>query len=633
MNAIQSPERMPSSVPAAPLTSKALAALPSGVDTVPRLFAHIAAARAGEVMLRQKELGIWRAYTHAEVADIVADLACGLVQLGLQPGEVLSILSNTCREWLWTDLAGLTAGGVVNGIYPTDAAAQLQYLCADSATRVLFVENEEQLDKFLEVEEQLPAVRQVVVFDMEGLARLDHPRVMSFEALIGAGRARRLASPELVGQRLASRGPADLAVLVYTSGTTGRPKGAMISHANAMAAVGTLQDFLPATRLRERAAFLPLCHVSERIFGAYYALLAGQVLNFVEDPETIFDNIREIQPDVFMAVPRIWEKLYSSVTISMREATRLEQWAYRRALAVGERVARCRELRQPVPALLQLRHAIARRLVLDNLRRMMGLGRVEVAITGAAPISADLIRWYQALGIELDELWGMTEITGAATCNPQGRSKPGSVGVALPGSEVRLSEEGELLVRGPQVFMGYLNLPEKTAEVLRQDGWLRTGDIGRLDDEGYVYVTDRMKDIIITAGGKNVTPSEWENQVKFSPYVTDAVVIGDRRAFLSCLVMIDQDNVEQWAQERSIAFSDYRSLTRSEEVIALIGAEIEKVNRQFARVEQIKQFRLIETRLGAEDEELTPTMKLKRALVNRKYAALIESMYAGRPGA
>ncbi len=603
--------------------------VPAHIDTVPRLFHHALATRGDAVMLRQKEFGIWRAYTYAEVGAIVDELVHGLVALGLRPGDVMSVLANTSREWLWTDLAGLIAGGVVNGIYPTDSAAQVEYLCNDSASTLLVVENEEQLDKFLEVQARLPLVRHVVVFDMDGLARLDDPRVMSFDALRALGRAQQAAQPALIEERLASRAPADLAVLVYTSGTTGRPKGAMISHANVMAAARTLDAFLPRTRLRERAAFLPLCHVSERIFGEYYALLAGQILNFVEDPETIFDNIREIQPDVFMAVPRIWEKLYSSITTSMREATRLEQWAYARALAVGGRVALLREQRAPVPALLRARHWLARRLVLDNVRRLMGLGRVEVAITGAAPISADLIRWYMALGIELDELWGMTEVTGAATCNPRGRNRPGSVGPPLPGSEVRLSPQGELQVRGAQVFMGYLNLPEKTAEAF-EDGWLRTGDVGRIDDEGYVYVTDRMKDIIITAGGKNVTPSEWENQLKFSPYVTDAVVIGDRRAYLSCLVMIDQDNVEQWAQERNVAFSDYRSLTRSREVVGLIAEEVEKVNRHFARVEQIKQFRLIETRLSAEDEELTPTMKLKRALVNRKYAALIESMYESR---
>jgi long-chain acyl-CoA synthetase len=603
--------------------------LPAHIDTVPKLLRHAVATRGQAVMLRQKELGIWQPYTHAEVGAIVDEIAHGLLALQLQIGEVLSVLSNTCREWLWMDLAGLLAGGVVNGIYPTDSAAQLEYLCQDSGSSLLVVENEEQLDKYLSVRERLPAVRQVVVFDMEGLAELQDAQVMSLDALRALGRTHQAAQAALLQARIDGRGPQDLAVLVYTSGTTGKPKGAMISHTNVMSAARTLHAFLPRTRLRERAAFLPLCHVSERIFGEYYALLAGQVLNFVEDPETIFDNIREIQPDVFMAVPRIWEKLYSAISTAMREATPLQQWALRSALAVGGQVARRREQGQGVPVGLRLAHWLARKAALDNVRELMGLARVELAITGAAPISADLIRWYAALGIELNELWGMTELTGAATCNPKGRGRAGSIGLPLPGTEVRLSPEGELQVRGPQVFMGYLNLPEKTAESF-DAGWLRTGDVGRRDDDGYFYITDRMKDIIITAGGKNITPSEWENQLKFSPYVTDAVVIGDKRAYLSCLVMIDQDNVEQWAQERGVAFSDYGSLARSREVVALVAGEIEKVNQQFARVEQIKQFRLIETRLSAEDEELTPTMKLKRSLVNRKYAGLIEQMYAGQ---
>ena len=299
------------------------------------------------------------------------------------------------------------------------------------------------------------------------------------------------------------------------------------------------------------------------------------------------------------------------------------------ALAAGQ--ARVHEDGQAtvLPLAARLKLWLADTLVLGNVRRMMGLNRVQLAVTGAAPISPDLIRWYMALGIVLHELWGMTEITGAATCNPPGRTRPGSIGIALPHTEVKVSQEGELLVRGPQVFMGYLNLPAKTAETMA-DGWLRTGDVGRVDEQGYFYITDRMKDLIITAGGKNVTPSEWENQLKFSPYVTDAVVIGDRRPYLSCLVMIDQDNVEQWAQEHDVHFSDYGSLCRSKEVIALVGQEIDRVNKQFARVEQIKAFRLIETRLGAEDEELTPTMKLKRKLVNDKYSALIESMYLAK---
>jgi long-chain acyl-CoA synthetase len=494
---------------------------------------------------------------------------------------------------------------------------------------VLFVEDDEQLDKWLEVRGQLPALRRVIVVDMEGLGRLDDPQVMSLDALRTLGREHAAQHPQLLDQRLASRGPDDLAILVYTSGTTGRPKGAMVKHGNLMATLSAARQglFDGVPEGGERVAFLPLCHIAERTFGEYVAILRSSVINFVENPETVFENLREVQPHAFLAVPRVWEKLYSSVAITMKEAGRVQQLAYGWAIAQGMALVKLEEQGAAPGALLKLRYALARALVLNNVRRMVGLSRVQMTLTGAAPISPELIRWYRALGVPMREVWGMTETSGAGTVSPRERVKIGSIGMPAPGTEMRISEQGEILMRSPSVFAGYLNQPEKTAETIDAEGWLHTGDVGRVDDEGYFYITDRMKDIIITAGGKNVTPSEWENQLKFSPYVTDAVVIGDKRPYLSCLVMIDQDNVERWALDRNVAFSDYRSLARSPEVVALIGAEIEKVNQQFARVEQIKQFRLIENRLTAEDEELTPTMKLKRSLISRKYAELIEGMY------
>jgi long-chain acyl-CoA synthetase len=595
-------------------------------ETVANMFWRGVATYGDKVLMRQKEFGIWQSYSWKDVGKIVEELAAGLVELGLDTGEVISVLSNTCREWVWVDLAGLTAGGVVNGIYPTDAVDQVQYLCADSKSKYLFVEDDEQLDKYLEVREQLPQIRKVIVFDMEGLSKLNDPDVIGLDRLRDIGRARLAAMPDLLKTSLEQRKREDLAILVYTSGTTGRPKGAMISHANILASCAAAEATLPGSTKASKMCFLPLCHVAERMAGEYQTIAGGGVMNFVEDPQTIFENLREIQPDVLFAVPRVWEKLFSNVTIAIKEATRFEQWAYAKAIATGYAVARCKEKQISAPFATRLGFWIARRLVLDNVRKMIGLDKVQLAITGAAPISPDLIRWYMALGIEMCEVWGMTETTGAATANLPGKTKPGSIGTTMSSAQVRISEEGEIQVRAPQVFMGYLNLPEKTAETF-VDGWLRTGDVGRVDEAGYFYITDRMKDIIITAGGKNVTPSEWENQIKFSPYVTDAVVIGDKRAYLTCLVMIDQENVEHWAQERSLPFSDYKSLTRNREVIELIGQEIEKVNKRFARVEQIKDFRLIETQLTAEDEELTPTMKLKRKLVNSKYADLIQSMY------
>lgn len=602
-------------------------------DTVPKMFWQRVAENGDQVMMRQKDLGLWRAYSWREVAQIVREIGAGLVALGFQPGEVVSVLANTCREWVWADLAAQSMGGVVNGIYPTDAPAQVEYLCSDSGSVYLFAEDDEQLDKVLEVRGCLPRLRKVIVVDMEGLSKLDDPQVISLDALRGLGREHLALHPELLEERLRSRGPEDLAILVYTSGTTGRPKGAMLKHRNLLASMAAAQGaaFEGLPEGGERVAFLPLCHIAERNFGEYLAILRSSVINFVENPETVFENLREVQPHAFLAVPRVWEKLYSSVAITMKEAGRLQQLAYGWAIGCGMAMAKHVEAGTSPGLGLKLQHMLAQLLVLNNVRRMVGLSRVQLALTGAAPISPELIRWYHALGVPMREVWGMTETTGTGTVAPRDAVKVGSIGMPGPGVEMAVSEQGELLLRGPGVFAGYLNLPEKTAETIDADGWLHTGDVGRVDDDGYFYITDRMKDIIITAGGKNVTPSEWENQLKFSPYVTDAVVIGDQRPYLSCLVMIDQDNVERWALDRNVQFSDYKSLTRAPEVIALISDEIEKVNKQFARVEQIKQFRLIETRLTAEDEELTPTMKLKRALVNRKYAALIDSMYTGGP--
>jgi long-chain acyl-CoA synthetase len=524
-------------------------------------------------------------------------------------------------------MAILGAGGVSNGIYPTDAPEQVEYLCSDSGTVVVFVEDDEQLDKVLEVRARLPKLRHIIVFDMDGLRDFSDAEVISLDDLRALGRRHDAAHPGQWGRRVALRKAADLAMLIYTSGTTGRPKGAMLSHANLVASARSCQESFHQTSDDERMCFLPLCHVAERIIGVYAAFLTGTRLNFVENPETVPENVREIAPTVFGAVPRIWEKFYSVVTIRVREADRLQQLAYRLAIGIGYRVARLREQQRPVPAYLSVAFWVARVSVLDNIRRMIGAHRARVLITGAAPTSPDLIRWYGALGLEMVEVWGQTESGGITTANPIGRTRPGSIGMPLSRTQVRLSPEGELLVRGPSVFMGYLNQPEKTAETLR-GGWLHTGDVGRVDADGFFYIIDRMKDIIITAGGKNITPSEIENQLKFSPYITDAVVVGDARAYLTALIMIDHENVEEFAQDRSIPFSNYASLCRRPEILALIEAEIARVNATFARVEHVRKFRLIEQKLTIEDEELTPTMKLKRRLVNEKYRDLIEEMYA-----
>ena len=600
-------------------------------DTLPQLFLNAVKARGDRVWLREKDLGIWREWSWNRAAAAVREVAMGLVDLGLQPGQTAGILSNTVVEWVLADLGVLCAGGVSNGIYPTDSTAQVEYLCNDSTTQVLFVEDEEQLDKALEARERIPSLKWIVVFDMEGLSGFDDPQVISLDALRERGRAFDQAHPGEFDRRVASRGPDDLAILVYTSGTTGKPKGAMHLHGALTWTVRNATVGLPQVEGDERMCFLPLCHIAERMIGEISSIYAGSVLNFVENPDTVPENVREISPTIFFAVPRVWEKFYSAVVIAVKESSRLQQLVYGWSIGVGARVADLVLQRQSVPASLKWQFRLARFLALDNVRKMVGIHRARYLLTGAAPIAPDLIRWYLALGVPMLEGWGMTETTGLGTLNRPDSIRPGTIGTAAEGVEARIDPAtGEIQVRGRNVFAGYLNLPQQTAETISPDGWLHTGDVGVVDEHGVFRITDRMKDIIITAGGKNITPSEWENELKFSPYITDAVVIGDKRAYLVCIVMIDQENVEKYAQDHDVPFSNYASLTRAPEVKALIQDELDKVNKKFARVEQVKKFWLLDQQLSAEDEELTPTMKLKRKLVQQKYAPQIDAMYQGQ---
>jgi long-chain acyl-CoA synthetase len=543
---------------------------------------------------------------------------------------VASVLANTRVEWVLADLAVLSCGGVCNGIYPTDSAPQVHYLCEDSRTTMLFVEDDEQLDKALEARPTLPALRWIVVMEMRGLRDFNDPAVMSLADLRARGRIWNSEHPGAVRAAAAQCRPQDLAILVYTSGTTGKPKGAMHNHGGLVYTVRGYDTLISGGGDDERMAFLPLCHIAERMGGEYYGMYSGQVLNFVENPETVPENVREIAPTVMVAVPRVWEKFYSGVMIALKESSRLQQAAYRWSIGVGQAVSERVLAGRAVPAWLKWKFRLARLLALDNVRKLIGIHRARYLVTGAAPISPELVKWYLALGVPMLEVWGMTESCGASTGVPAERIRPGSIGPAASFNEVRIDPRtGEILVRGRNVFMGYLNQPEKTREAIDADGWLHTGDVGTMDDDGYFRITDRMKDVIITAGGKNITPSELENELKFSPYITDAVVIGDRRPFLTAIVMIDQENVERHALELDVPFSNYASLTRAPQVQALVQSEVDRVNRKFARVEQIKKFFLLDRQLTAEDEELTPTMKLKRKLVQAKYAEQIEAMYRG----
>jgi long-chain acyl-CoA synthetase len=607
------------------------AAPPLMGDTVQALFWNAVALRQNDVWLRQKELGIWRAWTWRETGHIVKEIAMGLHALGMQVQDRVSILSNTRAEWVWADLAILSLGGTSAGIYPTDAVSQVHYILSDSQSRFLFVEDEEQLDKVLEALPELPSLIQIIVLDDKGLRHFEHPQVLSLDALRRLG-AQALAKDPVGFETLReASSPEHLAILVYTSGTTGKPKGAMHHQSGLVYAIRGHTQIIAQTPQDERMCFLPLCHIAERVGGAFVCMYTGTKINFVENPETVPENIREISPTIILAVPRVWEKFQSSVHLSLKESTRFEQIMFHWAIGLGSQIADQFLSGQAIGLHQRLAYRLAQWLVLANVRKSLGIDKARFLLSGAAPISPKILRWFFALGVPMFEIWGMTETCGGSSANYPGFIKLGSIGIAAPHNEMKLDAvTGEILIRGPNIFSGYLNLPDKTKEIFDSEGWMHTGDVGTQDAQGFFAITDRMKDIIITAGGKNITPSELENELKASPYITDAVIVGDRLPYLTAIIMVDHENVEQYAQSRDIGFTNYESLTKAPEITELIQSEVDQVNQKFARVEQIKKFSLLSKKLSPEDEEVTPTMKLKRKLVIDKYANLIHEMYAGR---
>ena len=597
-------------------------------QTVPQMLMNRAAELGPRTAMRVKKLGLWHDLSWAEYGRRSRLAAQGLMALGLMPGDTVAVIGENCPEWLIADMGTMAAGGVTVGIYTTNAAVECLYILQHSEAKVFVVENEEQLDKALQVRQQCPHLVKIVVIDTEGLRHFSDPMVMDFEALLALGQEYGAAQPEALQKRLQSRGPNDLALLIYTSGTTGPPKGAMLSHKNVLWTTQALRQAVPVFAQDELLSFLPLSHIAERMFSVYMPLAFTYTINFIENTDTVTDNVVEISPTVFFAVPRIWEKYASTIAIKMKDATWFKRQVFGLALAIGRRRALARLSPGGAPSGLKLAFALAHFAVFRKLKERLGFERVRVAISGAAPISPDVLRFYHAIGVPLRQVYGQTEDTGPTSIHQGEIIEADNVGPAIPGVEIAIDADGEILVRGPNVFLGYYKNPEATAETL-EGGWLRSGDVGELDGRGFLRITDRKKDLIITSGGKNIAPQNLENQLKFSAYINDAVVIGDQRKFLSALIFIDEDNVVKYAQENKIPFTTYHSLTQAREVVELIQQEVDKVNQTLARVEQVKKFTILPKKLLEEDGEVTPTMKIKRKYINQTYKDLIDAMYKG----
>jgi long-chain acyl-CoA synthetase len=593
--------------------------------TFPHLFFKQVNDRKQHIALRRKNYGIWNRISWQQYGQMVQEVAAGLISIGLEPGDRVAILGDNRPEWLICHLASMTIGCVTCGIYSTSAPEQVAFVAGHSESKVLFVENEEQVDKVLQIMPELK-IKIVVVWEPKGLWGFTHERIIFYDEFIAKGKAFLQDHPHSVQQRMDAIDPQDTAMMIYTSGTTGRPKGAMITHDNILSITDSFTSVVPMQSSDEVLSYLPLAHIYENIMSVFQAIWNGSTVNFVESIDTLPQNLKEVSPTIFGSVPRIWEKFASMIEIRMSDSTLVKKALYHFAVNIGLRYVKsekytwrrfgCSLLYWPLYG-----------LVLYHLKRQLGLERIRYAICAAAPASPELFEFYNALGIPLREAYGQTESTGVIAVQRIDRPRWGFVGEPIPNMEVKIAADGEILTRGPGVFKGYYKNPELTAETI-EDGWLHTGDVGALDN-GFLKILDRKKDILITAGGKNITPAFIENKLKFSAYIQDAVVIGDRRKFLVALILIDEDNVTKYAQDHRIPFSTFADLTQNVEILKLINAEVLKVNKTLSRVETIKKFALLPRRLYEEDGDVTPTKKVKRAFLEKRYADLIEHLYKG----
>jgi long-chain acyl-CoA synthetase len=592
--------------------------------TLPELFFAQVRHRGDRLALRHKVFGVWQRVSWEEYGVAVRRVAAGLLAGGLRHQENVAVLGDNRPEWLYCHLGIMAAGGRTCGIYATSSAEQVRYLLVHSEARVLFLENEEQLEKVLSIVGQT-GVERIVIWDAKGLWGFADERVTFFDDFVKQGQALLDAGAEQFEARLAAVRPEDTAMIIYTSGTTGPPKGAMLAHRNILWVLDAIGSTIPLHEDDEVISYLPFAHIFENFTSVFNAIYRGYVVNFVESMDTLFQNLREVSPSYFAGPPRIWEKLASTVELRMAESTPVKRLLYRAAFAIGRRHARAQPAGRARLA-LRMAYWLAYAAVLYPLKRRLGFDRTRLAVSAAAPAAPELFEYYHALGIPLLEVYGQTESTGIISGNQVGQARVGTVGPPIPGIEVRLAEDGEILTRGPHVFQGYFKDPELTAETVDAEGWLHTGDVGAWDD-GHLRILDRKKDIIITAGGKNITPAYIENKLKFSPYVQDAVVIGDRRKYLVALVLIDEDTVTKFAQDQRIPFATFADLTQNPEIRKLVAQEVDRVNRTLSQVEGIKKFALLPRRLYEEEGDVTPTKKVKRRALERRYADLIDALY------
>ena len=610
------------------------AAVASAVTAASRLR-QVARERPNDAALRVKNRGIWREISWRDYWDQVGTFGHALLAMGIRPRDRVAIHSENRPEWLFTDVGTIAVRAVCMGLYPTNPTPEVRYLMQDSGSRLLVVEDQEQADKVLAIPAaDLPALERIVYVEQRGVDRYTDPRLLSWDAFMAEGRAHRAAHPRAVEERMAAAEVDDLAYLIYTSGTTGPPKGAMLAVGNCDFAGSVLasRDGLinpPPGPKDFVLSYLPLCHVYEKAIAVWLPLWTGAVVNFGESLETLMTDIREIQPTVFQGVPRIWERVHAGIQVKLASASRLKKVNAALWLLVarwlGKTLARTGGRHTPLSAVA---YRLGDLCLYRALKERVGLRRCRFGVSAAAPIAPEILEYFMSIGVPIHEAYGMTENAAIATTNRPGRIRLGTVGEPYQQVEVRIDDDtGEILTRHPGSFVGYWGMPEATARTLDADGWLHTGDVGTWVGGTHIRIVDRIKDIIITSGGKNISPSEIENSLKTSPFVKEAIVIGDRRKYLSALIGIEFDVVSEWAQRRRLAHTTYRDLSEKPEVVKLIQRVVDETNAKFSSAEGIKRFTLLPQVLDHETGELTATQKVKRSEIERKFAPLIEAMY------
>jgi long-chain acyl-CoA synthetase len=592
--------------------------------TLPQMLREHARATPQRTAVRQKDFGIWNPISWKDYFERSADVGHGYRTLGLAEGGHVAVLSENRIEWVLAQLGAGLAGAVTIGVYPTSPANEVAYVLEHADAEIVVCEDQEQVDKVIEVREQLPKLKRIVVVEEKGMRSYEADLVVSFAALEAAGAAHRRENPALVDEALSRQTLADTALMIYTSGSTGKPKGAMLTYGNIRAQGIAVVERLGLDAGTTHLSYLPLCHVAEQMTTLMAPVYLGSQINFGESIRTVQEDLREVAPSMFLGVPRIWEKLHSSIHIRMLETgglrRRLFEWAYATCEPFAETPRNKRSLGE------KLTYGIAYLLVFRALQNYVGLRRAHVAMTGAAPISPRIVRFFRTLGVPLVEVYGATETSGVALGQTLARLDPGAVGEPIVNIEARVGDDGELILRGPTVFRGYYKNDEATRATIR-DGWLHTGDVVTVTD-GQYRIVDRLKDIMITAGGKNLSPSEIENTVKGSPYIKECIVIGEARKYVSALIQIDYETVGKWAEENRIAYTNFRNLAENPAVRDLIDAEIAEANSQLAQVSHIRRFHLLTKELDHDDDEVTATMKVRRGNIEKKYAAEIAGLYS-----